>query len=424
MPVGGLTNQNESTRNPRLNVRKEMVTTTEVDNLLIDSGKQEPRKLDEPLNEDSGKEGVRRQNSIKSQFDLTFSGQMHSQDLNKNQKSFTNKIKLNRKVHPIDKGKLSVHQYTDVYEATQNKFESINFHQRMKKVASQGASCQASMQKERYVSDKSRRNIQIGAPSIGNSSCFISQNMSFDHHNPAANTSHQGPYQQQQSFNSGYRNPMSDHDERESTFVASAQLKKDNFLASGAEVPIFHQKELGSNSVLTSIQGTPGDMNGRTIVRQIPKNGHQLVKQTSSNLNAQSSNSLNQSLNNSRCLNSRHKIMRAKIPGITASVQHETKVIDVLRPSVYPVPSDSLAEFKNLEYEIETTKDPAALATFGDLNYDQSQGRRAHQRNNSMDDSAKKNKNIQQIAEKQYPIVLSKGLGSKYNKTQFPKDFF
>ena len=91
---------------------------------------------------------------------------------------------------------------------------------------------------------------------------------------------------------------------------------------------------------------------------------------------------------------------------------------------MYPVPSDSLAEFKNLEYEIETTKDPAALATFGDLNYDQSQGRRAHQRNNSMDDSAKKNKNIQQIAEKQYPIVLSKGLGSKYNKTQFPKDFF
>lgn len=47
--------------------------------------------------------------------------------------------------------------------------------------------------------------------------------------------------------------------------------------------------------------------------------GKQLLKHTSSN-NVQSSSSLNQSLNNSRCLNSRHKIMRAKIPGITASI--------------------------------------------------------------------------------------------------------
>lgn len=61
---------------------------------------------------------------------------MHSQDLNKNQKSFTNKIKINRKVHPIHEGKLHA-QYTDVYEAPQNlsKFECINFHQRMKKVS-------------------------------------------------------------------------------------------------------------------------------------------------------------------------------------------------------------------------------------------------------------------------------------------------
>ena len=54
---------------------------------------------------------------------------MHSQDLNKNQKSYTNKIKINRKVHPLDKGQLHP-QYTDAYEAPQNlsKFESINFH--------------------------------------------------------------------------------------------------------------------------------------------------------------------------------------------------------------------------------------------------------------------------------------------------------
>lgn len=39
LPVGALGHQLESTRNPRLKVRKEMVTTTEVDNLLIDSGK-------------------------------------------------------------------------------------------------------------------------------------------------------------------------------------------------------------------------------------------------------------------------------------------------------------------------------------------------------------------------------------------------
>ena len=216
---------------------------------------------------------------------------------------------------------------------------------------------------------------------------------------------------------------MSDHDENESTFIASAQLKKDNFIVCGGEPPKFHKKDLSSNSVITSIQGTPQDnhLNGsnRNFMRQVPIKGQLLVKQMS---NAHSSNSLNQSLNNSRCLNSRHKIMRAKIPGITASIQHETKVVDILRPTVKPIPSESLAEFKNLEYEIEKTKDGVAMATFGDLKQDQQF--KVHQRNNSMDDSAKKNKVINQIAEKQYPIILSKGLGSKYNKTQFPKDFF
>ena len=53
---------------------------------------------------------------------------------------------------------------------------------------------------------------------------------------------------------------MSDHDECDSAFVAS--LEKDNFIVSGAEVPIFHKKDLSSNSVLTSIHGTPQDMNG------------------------------------------------------------------------------------------------------------------------------------------------------------------
>ena len=41
MPAGVLGHQDEATRNPRLRVsRNEMVTTTEVENLLVDSGKQ------------------------------------------------------------------------------------------------------------------------------------------------------------------------------------------------------------------------------------------------------------------------------------------------------------------------------------------------------------------------------------------------